>query len=302
MPTFLSNTFTIADKGIKRAYIVEGVLVSLKPESRSRRELLLAALALPAGMLSADEHKAPAKPAAPKPEGKLQQKPAGAASHDAHAPAAGGHGAVEQPPAEDVLKELAAGNKRFVAGQSKHPRATLARVRETSSGQHPYAVVLTCADSRVPPEIFLDQGIGDIFTIRVAGNVANNDEIASAEYAIEHFASPVCAVIGHTECGAVKAVVNGDHEPEDIGRMVVHIGEAFAKTKKHNPNLEGKALVNETARVNVWESVEDMIKGSEIIARKVRAGDLRIIGGVYNLETGKVDWMGTYPGALSVLH
>lgn len=278
---------------------------------RSRREILLATLAAPAALWCADDHKAPAKAPEAKAkmalghgEAKAPQKPATAA-HDAPARAAdahGGHSAGAPQNPDEVLKELAAGNKRFLAGQSKHPRATLARVRETSSGQHPYAIVLTCADSRVPPEIFLDQGIGDIFTIRIAGNVANNDEIASTEYAVEHLHSSVCVVMGHTECGAVKAVVNSEQVPEDIGRMVVHIGEAFAKTKKHNPTLQGKELVNETVRVNVWESVEDMIKGSEIIARKVRTGDLRIVGAVYNIETGKVDWMGTYPGALSVLH
>ncbi|MBI4903204.1 MAG: carbonic anhydrase [Acidobacteria bacterium] len=282
------------------------------PAFRSRREVLLAALALPAAMLADDGKQAPkvapkGPVAAPKPAAShgagTQRKPV----NTRHEPAAG-HGPADPhaprpvPHAEDVLKELMAGNKRFVAGQSKHPRATLARVRETSSGQHPYAVVLTCADSRVPPEIFLDQGIGDIFTVRVAGNVANNDEIASAEYAVSHFGTPVCVVIGHTECGAVSAVVNGDEVSADIGRMVVHISEAFQKTKRHNPSLSGKNLVNETARVNVWESVEDMIKGSEVIARKVRTGDLQIVGGIYNLDTGKVDWMGAYPGALSVLH
>lgn len=262
---------------------------------RSRREWLLAALAAPAAsLLFADDHKTAPKQAKAK-------MALGHGEAKAAAPHGDAHDTGNTPSADEVVKELMDGNTRFASGQSKHPRATLARLKETSGGQHPHAVVLTCADSRVPPEIFLDQGIGDIFTIRVAGNVANNDEIASAGYAIEHFGSPVCVVLGHAECGAVKAVVNGDKVPEDIQRLVVHIGEAFSKTKQHNPTLQGKDLVAETVRVNVWESVEDMIKGSEIIQAKVRSGALRMLGGVYQIDDGKVDWMGVYPGFLTVM-
>ncbi|MCC6392290.1 MAG: carbonic anhydrase [Bryobacterales bacterium] len=203
--------------------------------------------------------------------------------------------------AEDVLLELKAGNKRFCAGRARHPHTTAARIRETARGQHPFAVVLCCADSRVPPEIFLDLGIGDIFTVRVAGNVANTDEIASVEYAVEHLSTALCVVVGHTRCGAVTAVVNGDKVSAEIAHLVQHIGEAAEKTRKHNPALKGSDLIEESVRVNVFESMEDLIRGSETIAGKVRQGALKVVGAVYNVETGAVDWMGSYPGALPIL-
>ncbi len=203
--------------------------------------------------------------------------------------------------AENVLRELKAGNKRFRAGRARHPHMTVARIRETARGQHPFAVVLSCADSRVPPEIFLDQGIGDLFTVRVAGNVANTDEIASVEYAVEHLSTPLCVVVGHTRCGAVTAVVNGDKVSAEIAHLVQHIGEAVEKTRKHKPALEGSQLIEESVRVNVWESIEDLTRGSETIAGRVHQGRLKVVGAVYNVETGAVDWMGTNSGALSIL-
>jgi carbonic anhydrase len=203
--------------------------------------------------------------------------------------------------ADDVLRELTAGNKRFATGLCKHPHTSLARLKETAPAQHPNAVILSCSDSRVPPEVLFDQGIGDVFAVRVAGNVANNDEIASIEYAVEHFGSPLCVVLGHTACGAVNAVVSGDPVPASIQRLVTHIAEAVEKTRKHSPKLSGKELVAEAVRVNVWESVEDMLKSSELISRRVRTGALRVVGAVYHLDNGKVEWLGTYPGALSIL-
>ncbi|MBS1828723.1 MAG: carbonic anhydrase [Acidobacteria bacterium] len=214
----------------------------------------------------------------------------------------GGHGAGPQLDPDDILQELKQGNKRFVSGRSMHPRMSLARLRETSSGgQHPFACILSCADSRVPPETVFDQGVGDLFTVRVAGNVANNDEIASLDYAIEHLNVPVVVVMGHTACGAVTAVVNEDRVPTSIAQLVKHIGEAVLRTRRYNPSLKGKDLVEESVRVNVWESVEDMLRGSEMIAARVRTGMLRVAGAVYHIDTGEVEWLGSYPGSLSIL-
>jgi carbonic anhydrase len=217
------------------------------------------------------------------------------------APKAHAHAAAPKVSADDVLRELTAGNKRFATGHCKHPHTSLARLKETAPAQHPTSVILSCSDSRVPPEVLFDQGIGDVFAVRVAGNVANNDEVASVEYAVEHFGSPLCVVLGHTECGAVDAVVNGDQVPAAVQRLVTHIAEAVEKTRKHSPTLAGKELVAEAVRVNVWESVEDMLKTSESIALRVRTGALRVVGAVYHLDDGKVEWLGTYPGALSIL-
>lgn len=249
-------------------------------EHTTRRSAILAALTAP-WLFAKDP---PAKKEAPH------------AAPDPH-----GHTAAPTASADEVLRDLTAGNKRFAAGRCKHPHSSLARLKETAPAQHPSAVILSCSDSRVPPEVLFDQGIGDVFAVRVAGAVANNDEIASIEYAVEHFGSPLCVVLGHTECGAVNAVVNGDKVPPTVQRLVTHIAEAVEKTRKHNPKLTGKELVAESVRVNVWESVEDMLKTSELIAQKVRTGALRVVGAVYHLDDGKVEWLGTYPGSLSVL-
>ncbi len=114
--------------------------------------------------------------------------------------------------ADEAMARLEAGNRRFCAGQSLHPQQQAERREETATqGQHPFAIVLSCSDSRVPPELLFDQGIGDLFVVRVAGNVAATDEIATIEYGAEHLGAQLCVVMGHSRCGAVTAVINGDH-------------------------------------------------------------------------------------------
>ncbi|MBK8703664.1 MAG: carbonic anhydrase [Saprospiraceae bacterium] len=114
---------------------------------------------------------------------------------------------------QDPLQRLLDGNARFVSGDLWHPHQTAARVKETASGQHPFAVVITCSDSRVSPEIMFDEGIGDLFTIRTAGNLLSDIELGSVEYAVEHLGAKLIAVVGHTECGAIKAFVEGGEAP-----------------------------------------------------------------------------------------
>jgi carbonic anhydrase len=200
------------------------------------------------------------------------------------------HEGPPMPPANDVLHDLQAGNARFAAGHAKRPHANLLRVHQVAGAQAPRAVVLTCSDSRVPPEYIFDQGIGDLFVVRVAGNVANNDEIASAEYAVEHFGSPLLVVLGHSSCGAVSAVVNGEHVPEEIGRMVAHIGEAVGKVRQSQPGLQGAELIAASVRANVVGTIEELQRGS-IIASRVHEGKLKVVGGIYNLPDGKVNWL-----------
>jgi carbonic anhydrase len=204
------------------------------------------------------------------------------------------HSEAAGPSADAVLHELVEGNLRFARSKVLRPHTGLSRVRQTAAGQHPLAVVLTCSDSRVPPEVLFDQGIGDLFVVRVAGNVANNDQIGSVEYAVEHLGCPVCVVLGHSSCGAVTAVVNGDHVTEDIARMVVHIGEAVGKTRKAHPELQGKALIEPAVQANVEQALRDLTAGSELLAEKVRSGKLRLVGANYSVQTGKVNW-GTAP-------
>jgi len=201
------------------------------------------------------------------------------------------HDDANQPPAAEVLRDLTEGNARFAGGAPKRPHAGLDRVREVAGAQRPRAVVLTCSDSRVPPEVLFDQGIGDLFVVRVAGNVANNDQIASSEYALEHFNSPVLVVLGHSQCGAVSAVVNGDAVPKDIARMVVHIGEAVTRVRKERPLLKGGDLVAASVHANVQETMKDLRANSDLIGGRARDGRVKIVGGVYNLADGKVSWV-----------
>ena len=192
----------------------------------------------------------------------------------------------------DFLEELTKGNVRFASGKSNHPHTDMARVHDTGAhGQHPRAVVLSCADSRVSPEILFDQGVGDIFTVRVAGNVANNDEIASVEYAVEHLHVPLCIVLGHSHCGAVKAVVEGAHVSHAIESLVAHVGDSFHHVQKANPSLSGEALVSAVVEENIRESIRSLKHGSEVINESVLHGHLRIVGALYDIESAQVHWI-----------
>jgi carbonic anhydrase len=196
-----------------------------------------------------------------------------------------------RPSSADVLRDLIAGNVRFATGHAKHPHMNLRRLHELAAEQHPRAVVLTCSDSRVPPELVFDQGLGDLFVVRVAGNVANNDEIASCEYAIEHFDTNLLVVLGHSQCGAVSAVVKGEHVPEDVHRLVIHLTEAVDRVRKAQPQLQGPDLVAASVKANVFETIDDLKRGCHEIADRVRDGRLKIVGGVYNLADGRVTWI-----------
>lgn len=200
--------------------------------------------------------------------------------------------AVQQPTADHVHRELVQGNLRFASGRARHPHSSPAWVRRTSRfGQHPHAAVLCCSDSRVAPEILFDQGIGDLFTVRVAGNVVNEDELASIEYAVEHLSVPLCVVLGHSNCGAVTAVVEGETLPVEIDHLVVHIREAHEQTKQRFPNLPHRELIKATVRANVVRAMEGLLAGPWVLRDRVARGTLRVEGGTYDLETGRVSWI-----------
>lgn len=221
----------------------------------------------------------------------LAMTPLGAAEMH-HKPAAPG----------PVLAELQAGNRRFVAGRAKHPHTEPGRVRETGAhGQHPRAVVLACADSRVSPELVFDQGIGDLFTIRVAGNVANEDEAASVEYAAEHLGTSVCVVLGHTGCGAVTAVAHGDALPKRFDHLLSPIRHSVNRLRKERPSLHGAALVDAAVRANVWEAAADLLQHNEALRARAQAGKLTVIGAVYDTRTGTVRWLGHHPDERTLL-
>ncbi|MDX2151893.1 MAG: carbonic anhydrase [Bryobacteraceae bacterium] len=193
---------------------------------------------------------------------------------------------------ERVHAELAAGNRRFLSGRALHPHATMKWVKQAArEGQHPRAVVLCCSDSRVAPEILFDQGMGDLFVVRVAGNVLREDEVGSIEYAVEHLHVPLCVVLGHSACGAVTAVVRGEHLPVEVDHLVSPIRDAFARVKQDGRVRSPAELVDATAKEHARATRDGVAKASAMLSEAVKARRLRVEAALYHLESGAVEWM-----------
>jgi carbonic anhydrase len=190
------------------------------------------------------------------------------------------------PSADAVLAELKAGNAHFVAKKYEHPHQTAARQQALAATQNPHCAILTCADSRVPPELVFDQGLGDIFDVRVAGNTAGDDAVASLEYAAEHLHVPLIVVMGHTHCGAVSAAVEGGTLPGKLPGLIAELRPAVEESA-HEP---GDRIEN-AVRDNVALVVKQLLAAKPVLSELVATGKLRIVGAVYSLETGKVDWL-----------
>ena len=187
------------------------------------------------------------------------------------------------------------GNSRFVAMQLRHPGVTRARLEDTSkNGQKPFAAVLGCADSRVPVETVFDRGIGDLFTVRVAGNVASGDSvIGSLEYAVGHLHVPLIIILGHTQCGAVGAAVSGAKLEGALVQVQKKIEPVAKKVEAEHPDLRDPALTDEVVKQNVLQVSEDLLSASEEIRHLVKDGAVKIVPAVYNIRTGKVEWLET---------
>ena len=186
------------------------------------------------------------------------------------------------------LQKLMDGNKRYADGKLANKDVGSTKRQELSSkGQKPFAIVVTCSDSRVPPEILFDQGLGDIFVIRVAGNVVDPIALGSIEYGAEHLNSPLLFILGHTKCGAVTATLEATGKPEgNIGAIVKKIMPAAQTAKKKGGT---KDVMLETAiHENVKNVYLDVMKNSKIIPELVHEGKLKIVGGEYDITTGKV--------------
>jgi carbonic anhydrase len=190
------------------------------------------------------------------------------------------------PSAASVLRELRAGNAHHVSKRYLHPHQTAARQRELADTQHPHAIVLTCADSRVAPEIILDQGLGDLFDVRVAGNVAGDTELASIEYAAAHLHTPVLVVMGHQKCGAVTAAAESGEAEGHLPSLLALIRPAVERARTQRGDL-----IENAVRLNV-ENVVRQVRGSQPVLRAlVDRGALTVVGAVYSLDTGKVAWL-----------
>lgn len=184
---------------------------------------------------------------------------------------------------ERFVQRLLDGNKRYVDGKLSHPNQTPERRQHVAKGQHPFAVVVSCSDSRVPPEIIFDQGIGDLFVVRVAGNVIDDTGVGSIEYAAEHLHVSVIVVLGHERCGAVEAAVKGGEAPGHIKSLVEAIRPAVERAKGRPGDLAENAM-----RGNV-KLVVDRLKASKpILEHLVHKGTLSVIGARYDLDDGQV--------------
>lgn len=185
--------------------------------------------------------------------------------------------------ADHALHLLLEGNRRFVRHRVTHPDQSRKRLLELEGGQHPFAVVLGCADSRVPPEVVFDQGLGDLFVIRVAGNVPDDEITGSIEYAVEHLGTPLVMVLGHEKCGAVSAAVQGGEAPGHIGSIVGPMKPSVDQARR----MEGDAISN-CVRLNVRRVVGELQSSEPILKELVHSGRLKVVGAKYDLHTGQV--------------
>ncbi len=192
---------------------------------------------------------------------------------------------------EKALRLLVEGNERFAANKTAHPHSNFTRLVDTAEhGQHPFATVLGCSDSRVPVELLFDQGFGDVFVVRVAGGVCADDETGSIEYGVSHLGTPILIVLGHTQCGAVTATVEHEHADGHIKSLVSHIEPAVKRVRAAHPELFGDALIEKAVVENVYVAVEELFAHSPLIVDAVEKGKLWIVPAVYCVKTGKVDW------------
>jgi len=204
-----------------------------------------------------------------------------------------------KPSPDAALEMLKGGNARFISGKSNHPHSDAKRLIQAgkeNQGDHAYATVITCSDSRVPVERVFDAGIMDVFVIRVAGNVIDTDEAGSIEYGLAHVNTPVLVVLGHTQCGAVTAVTHAVHGTghaleRNIPPLVDNIEPAVKRAIAANPKLEGDAVIPAAIEENVWQGIEDLFMSSPASRELVKSGKAKVVGAIYDVGTGKIAWL-----------
>jgi carbonic anhydrase len=204
-------------------------------------------------------------------------------------------------PAHEALQRLRAGNLRFASnGRRSEAFADEARRRALAAGQEPFAIILGCSDSRVPAEIVFDQGLGDLFVIRVAGNIVAPSLIGSVEFAADRFGTRLVVVLGHTRCGAILATLDELRRPTEnqsrnlraiVDRVRPAVEPLLATSLADDPD----ALVRDAARANVRMSADHLRHGSEVLEQLIRADGLLVVGAEYSLDTGIVDFFDGVP-------
>jgi len=186
--------------------------------------------------------------------------------------------------ADEALARLIAGNMRFIEMKLAHPDQDAGCRTNLSKGQQPFAVILGCSDSRVPPEVIFDQGLGDLFVVRVSGNVADDIGIASIEYAVEHLGSRLIVVLGHERCGALTAAVIGGVLPGHLPVLMTALKPAVDKSKGAAGDVVDNAIL-----ANVELTTAQLRESKPLLAEMVEKGEIKILGARYDLDTGAVE-------------
>jgi carbonic anhydrase len=204
--------------------------------------------------------------------------------------------------AREALERLREGNRRFVADVRNRDALTRQRRNELATGQEPFAIILGCSDSRVPAEIVFDQGLGDLFVIRVAGNIVAPSQVGSVEFAAERFGTRLVVVLGHSRCGAVLATLEELQQPKDtqsrnlrsiVDRIRPSVEVLLATGLRHDPD----ALVSHAVRANIRVSANHLRHGSDLLEQLIEKKGLLVVGAEYSLETGVVDFFDSMPEA-----
>ena len=189
--------------------------------------------------------------------------------------------------AEEALEKLIKGNQRFVELEQKHPDEDRKRRKEMLKGQHPFVVILSCSDSRVPPELIFDQGLGDIFEIRNAGNVLDDHVIGSIEYAVMHCGVKLIVIMGHQDCGAIAATLSGVSETKYIKSLEDSIQPAVADCKKKGLEVNSDNVV----KAHVMQDINELLTQDTELVKYMKKHNVQIIPAYYHLDTGKVDFI-----------
>lgn len=210
-----------------------------------------------------------------------QQKSIQSTAHKTTSHGSGGHTTISTP--DEALAELKSGNKRFLDEKMRNTDYKQ-QIEQTKTDQHPHSLILSCIDSRIPPEIIFDQGIGNIFVARVAGNIEDPNVLGSMEFAVKVKGTKLIVVMGHNSCGAVKGAVD-NAELGHLTQLVNQIKPAI-RGDKSNPNH-----MDETAKSNVSLTIADIISQSTVISELVKANKVRIVGAFYDLNSGQVLFM-----------
>lgn len=227
------------------------------------------------------------KPASHTPVKKVKSATAKGHGDKSSAAHAGEGEHVDGLDADDALKRLLEGNRRYASGKAKGPNRSSARRAELAKSQHPIAVVVSCSDSRVPPELLFDQGFGDIFVVRTAGNIVDSIALGSIEYAVDHLGAKLILVLGHERCGAVSAALQGGDAPGNIKALVEAIKPAIEKGKAlHTGHGE---LSDTCIKSNVKLVAGKIRTTAPILSEAVENGMLKVVGAYYDLDSGMVN-------------